>query len=239
MQQETTSNFMAELRIVIPDRLEQKLQSAMPDYLDRKGFVCLLLDQALTQGGNLPAYRVGAGTPEDQKGFLAVQESLPKQAQKPQPPTEVQAIQGDSPEPQKKIQEKRFLFAVPPDLSDYKADLLDYWRNHKSGKKSEAAAKIMIGGCRKIKELYGDAALREQLELAKGYGWENITLKNYERYGLNPKAAAKEPEHRHPAYRDASEVLAEQERIAQQNIEHARRMAAERASTGGVLEELF
>ena len=38
---------MAELRIVIPDRLEQKLQSAMPDYLDRKGFVCLLIDQAL------------------------------------------------------------------------------------------------------------------------------------------------------------------------------------------------
>jgi len=38
---------MPELRIVIPDRLEAKLQSAMPDYLDRKGFVCLLLDQAL------------------------------------------------------------------------------------------------------------------------------------------------------------------------------------------------
>jgi len=38
---------MAELRIVIPDRLEAKLQSAMPDYLDRKGFVCLLLDNAL------------------------------------------------------------------------------------------------------------------------------------------------------------------------------------------------
>ena len=230
---------MAELRIVIPDALEAKLQSAMPDYLDRKGFVCLLLDQALTGVGNLPAYRVGAGTPEDQTGFLAVQKPLPKQAQKLQPPTEAVPCLGDFPEPQKKIQEKRFCFSVPDDLSDYKADLLDYWRNHKSGKKSAAAAKILINGCRKIRDLYGDAALNEQLELAKGYGWENITLKNYERYGLNPKAAAKEPEHRHPAYRDASEVLAEQERIAQQNIEHARRMAAEREMTGGILEELF
>lgn len=44
---------MPELRITIPERLEQKLQSAMPDYLDRKGFVCLLLDQALDSSRTL------------------------------------------------------------------------------------------------------------------------------------------------------------------------------------------
>jgi hypothetical protein len=193
---------MAELRIVIPDRLEAKLQSAMPDYLDRKGFVCLLLDQALTEVGNLPAYRVGAGTPEDQNAVTAVLPLRSSAASSEAQSTDQAAPPslGDSPEP-KKTKEKRFCFSVPLDLSDYKADLLDYWRNHKSGKKSAAAAKILINGCRKIKELYGDAALKEQLELAKGYGWENITLKNYERYGLNPKAAAKEPEPRHPAYR--------------------------------------
>ena len=146
----------------------------MPDYLDRKGFVCLLLDKALDGSDTLGLAKRSDGASPSSSSKSSIEE---------------------------KNKEKRFCFSVPTDLSDFKADLLDYWRNHKSGKKSEAAAKILISGCRKIKELYGDAALKEQLELAKGYGWENITLKNYERYGLNQKAAAKEPEPRHPAYR--------------------------------------
>ena len=38
---------MPELRIIIPDELEQKISAAQPEYLDRKGFVCLVLDSAL------------------------------------------------------------------------------------------------------------------------------------------------------------------------------------------------
>jgi hypothetical protein len=53
---------MPELRIIIPERLERKIADHQPDYLDRKGFVCLILDQALDGGCRLPAYRVGAGT---------------------------------------------------------------------------------------------------------------------------------------------------------------------------------
>ena len=49
------------LRIEIPDELNERIESSRPDYLDRKGFVCLILDQALDSGVTIPAYRVGAG----------------------------------------------------------------------------------------------------------------------------------------------------------------------------------
>ena len=55
---------LPELRIDIPDDLHDKIEAAKPIYLDRKGFVCLILDQALdfeNGGATLPAYRVGAG----------------------------------------------------------------------------------------------------------------------------------------------------------------------------------
>ena len=86
-----------------------------------------------------------------------------------------------------KIKEKRFIFSVPEDLSDFETDLLDYWRNYKSGTKSEVAAKILITGCRGILGKYGAQAVAEQIELAKGYNWSNIRLKNYEKYGLQSK----------------------------------------------------
>jgi len=100
-------------------------------------------------------------------------------------------------------QRKRFVFSVPDDLQLFKPDLLAYWREDKSGKKSEAAAKTLINGCRAILDRYGEKVLRDQIGLARGYGWVNITLANYERFGLNKaqQGAPSQPEPRHPASR--------------------------------------
>ena len=173
---------MAQLNFNIPDELLARLDAQKPNYLDRKSFLCVLLDHHLTERATLVKRR--GDTPErvDPMSEASSSKAVPLK--------------------EKKIKEKRFIFSVPEDLSDFKADLLEYWREHKSGKKSEAAAKILISGCRKIKENYGDKALAEQLELAKGYGWENITLKNYERFGLQVKkgytaAQASEPNREH------------------------------------------
>jgi len=127
---------------------------------------------------------------------------------------------------------------VPPSLSEH-TDLIQAFWKAKAGSKSAAGWKLLMTELGKIQEKYGAKVVADQLELATAQRFKGVSLRNYEQFGIGTKAAAKEPEHRHPAYRDASEVLAEQERIAQQNIEHARRMAAERASTGGVLEGLF
>ena len=44
---------MPILRIEIPDELHQRIDAQKPEYLDRKGFVCLILDQALDGGCRL------------------------------------------------------------------------------------------------------------------------------------------------------------------------------------------
>ena len=55
---------MPELRIQIPDALDAKIEAAMPEYLDRKGFLCLLIDQALDTPVTL-GVQSAAGTPSN------------------------------------------------------------------------------------------------------------------------------------------------------------------------------
>jgi len=60
---------MPQLNFLVPADLLDRIDAAKPDYLDRKGFLCLLLDQSLarglTEGSSLPAYCVGAGTSDN------------------------------------------------------------------------------------------------------------------------------------------------------------------------------
>lgn len=238
---------MAQLNFQIPDDLLDRLDAQKPEYLDRKGFLCLLIDQVLDDP--LPS-RMIVG-----KGGRGVGASEPQASNNQQPQTEEvdrSSLPSSNEEERKELKRrapkqvsdaprKRFIFSVPDDLCDYKADLLAYWREDKGGKKSEAAARTLINGCRAIRDRYGDKVLKDQIEMARGYGWENITLRNYEAHGL-PKGrggAPAQPEYKHPAYRSAAEVLEEQERIAQQNIEHLRMKNAEREASGGVLDGLF
>ncbi len=44
---------MAQLNFSIPDALLAKLDAAKPEYLDRKGFLCLLIDQGLDRACTL------------------------------------------------------------------------------------------------------------------------------------------------------------------------------------------
>ena len=51
-----------QLNFTIPADLLDRIDAAKPNYLDRKGFICLLLSEQLTEGSTVRAYRVGAGT---------------------------------------------------------------------------------------------------------------------------------------------------------------------------------
>lgn len=53
---------MAQLNFQIPDPLLARLDAARPEYLDRKGFLCLLIDQALDIPATL-GVQSAAGTP--------------------------------------------------------------------------------------------------------------------------------------------------------------------------------
>jgi len=216
------------LRIEIPDELHQRIDAQKPEYLDRKGFVCLILDQALDRVGRVPAYRVGAGETPVQ----AVPVVQTSEAQQPQVPT--QAV------PSSKGKNFKKHLSLIPKLEKFEDLILEFFRI-KKGSKSETAWSHLMTGLSSIQEKYGDTVVQEQLMAAINGKWASVTLKNYEQYGLITKKGftPAEPQHKHPAYRDASDVLAESERIAQQNLEHLRRKQEESQATGGVLDGLF
>lgn len=67
---------MPQLNFSIPPDLLDRIDALKPNYLDRKGFLCLLLESALDMGldtaSKLPAYRVGAGTQNIELGHSPV-----------------------------------------------------------------------------------------------------------------------------------------------------------------------
>ena len=221
---------MPILRIEIPDELHQRIDAQKPEYLDRKGFVCLILDQALDRGVRLGKPSLDRSQDERGEGFTS---------------TSSNSITSNSSSIKDisitKNKAAKYIFSVPPELDAVKTELLEFWKDYKDGKKTRAAGAMLITGCQAILDKYGVSVLREQIELACANNWQGITLKGYEQYGLVTKKGftPAEPQHKHPAYRDASDVLAESERIAQQNLEHLRRKQEESQATGGVLDGLF
>ena len=72
---------MPELRIQIPDALDAKIEAAMPEYLDRKGFLCLLIDQALDTPVTL-GVQSAAGTPSSSISLTTLEVSKEKKERK-------------------------------------------------------------------------------------------------------------------------------------------------------------
>jgi len=161
---------MPELRITIPERLEQKLQSAMPDYLDRKSFVCLLIDRALdtpdtlAEGATAPLPRGG--------GAIATEASKPSTSSSKKENTKLLSIR-----------------LIPVSLEAHDDLIRAFWKA-KAGAKTDAGWKLLMTELAKIQDKYGDRVVREQLELAAASRWKGISLRNYEQFGLQASRQA-------------------------------------------------
>lgn len=96
---------------------------------------------------------------------------------------------------------KRYQFVVPDYLDWCQGDLTTYWKEGKTGKKTEHAAKLLFSEVEKIASNYSQSIALEQIALATANSWESITLKNYERFGLAPNVSkqTKEDENLHPS----------------------------------------
>lgn len=187
---------MPQLNFTIPDSLLGRIDAAKPDYLDRKGFLCLLLDQALDASEHSP-YDLGKGGRGVGASSTEVENpQQPKKQPRSKSSNELLSLKNKAP---------NFVFSVPDDLAWCKDKLTEYWRDYKAGRKSKPAAATLVNGLRKIAEKYGQQVALDQLELACAYSWENITLANYERFGLpvrKPGGPAVMPEMKHPASRE-------------------------------------
>ncbi len=219
---------MPQLNFSIPDALLAKLDAAKPEYLDRKGFLCLLIDEALTGGAKLPAYRVGAGTSSS-----TATKAQPTNEATSETPVASKGLEtsvhstnvclgdgvgrehegdprrGESWTPRKKQNHLPSISrtqvssdrAIRPDLQPFTDLIRDFWRI-KGGSKGDRAWALLQTELVKIKEKYGDAVVRQQIELAINGKWKGITEANYTRFlPKGPGGAPAQPETRHPASR--------------------------------------
>ena len=148
---------MAELRIVIPDRLEAKLQSAMPDYLDRKGFVCLLLDKALDGVDTLGlAKRSEQASPSSSsiEETTSIEVTKTKTRAKPKDPFSGRQLPEN---------------AIPDDLLDCQQLLREFWAGKKGGRTDSIFNRV----CRKLRT-WPPEMRREALERAINSGWGDV-----------------------------------------------------------------
>ena len=186
-----------------------QIEAQKPRSLALAAYCALLIEQALdplTGVAKLPAYCVGAGTSSNlQTKAQPVNEAsddslastgLPEFEELSSPQgsflgdgvgreSEGTPRQG----PSLKVGPPPFKFVVPPDLDWCKEPLLTYWKEGKSGKKSKHAAALLFNGVRSIAEKYGERVVLDQLELATAKGFDNLTLKNYEQFGVMHKTA--------------------------------------------------
>jgi hypothetical protein len=162
---------LAQLNFQLPDDLLARIDAARPEYLDRKGFLCLLIDQALDASVTL-GVQSAAGTPSSSKAVKAVTSS-------------------------KNISNKSFSLSFSAELEPSRDLIEEFWRI-KKGSKGETAWKLLTGELLKIRSKHGNTVMREQLTLAINGKWQGITLKNYENFSA-PKGHAPRQQEQGPA----------------------------------------
>ena len=92
---------------------------------------------------------------------------------------------------------------VPEELITFEPLIRAYWKV-KPNKKTKNSWDVMNRELIKIRELYGDEVVEQQLKLARDQEFLGITLDKYEKYGRKPShrpGQAQEPEFKHPAHK--------------------------------------
>lgn len=178
---------MPRLELRLPPELHDDILRQKPKSLSLPAFCAYLLEQqllGLDSASSLPAYRVGAGTPQS-NGFLAVTASdaeLGRSASDALAQEAVEAVQPDidqALEPQKKggAGGKRSPYSVkaidpelvPDDLLDCQQLLPEFWAA-KKGTRSEG---VWNRVCNKLRQ-WTPEQRREALERAIASGWGDV-----------------------------------------------------------------
>jgi len=218
------------LRIDIPDSLNDRIDAQKPEYLDRKGFVCLVLDQALDRGLKLPTCRAGAGgkgaVTSAQPSFATTgSEGLTQMAVQPEQVSipsslsecgEVVEERGSGGEPKEKGHSD--LKPIPDNLQQHETLIREFWRC-KKGSRNSRAWRLLLTELDKIQTTFDDSRVKEQLNLAINGLWKGITMTNMQRFEPAKKPWQQEPEMKHPAHRDFTAERLAAERAQRQEEE--------------------
>ena len=200
---------MDTMSIKLDADVYNSMEAKKPRYLSTSGFIALVLeihDKGEVAGLTLPPLQSPQHThPLREERIEREKEGLNE--------SEANVQKGRKGE-RKETKTKRFNFLVPDALDWCKGDLTTYWKEGKTGKKTEHAAKLLFSEVEKIASNYSQSIALEQIALATANSWESITLKNYERFGLAPNVSkqTKEPDPQHGPYKvfKASDIYGDQ-----------------------------
>jgi hypothetical protein len=155
-----------QLNFHVPDDLLQRLDAQKPKYLDRKGFLCLLIDQALDRtslpGGMLPESMGGKGGSNLLNSSPSKEELEPSKCLK--------HLEGKN-KKGKQVFSNRAISPdlVPDDLLDCQQLLPEFW-SVKKGVRSESVWNRICGRLRG----WTPEQRREALERAITSGWADV-----------------------------------------------------------------
>ena len=168
---------MSVTRPIIEQSLIDKIQSIKPSYITTRGFIHLLLEEAINfrvnkkvnLTNNIDYIYTDNKDLEDKK--LEIKEQKEKINKK---------------EKQEKI--------IPDDLKHIEQLILEFWKT-KKGSKSIESWKRQNTEYRKFIQKYGDDVLKDQLDAGILAGtWKGCTIKNYEEQQQRINRFNKEPE---------------------------------------------
>lgn len=189
---------MPQLNFTIPADLLDRIDAAKPNYLDRKGFLCLLLDQALDNAGTLGAPSAAGAPSSSISSFCSIEEDKTNKtntrARELLTPRDLETNPRAKRDPysRKQLPED----AVPAELADLDELLREFW-SVKKGTRSERAWKRL---CNKL-STFAPKDRVPALQAACNAGWADI----YEPVPPRPRAGqfgGIEAEVRHPASRE-------------------------------------
>ena len=168
---------MSITRPIIEQTLIDKIQSIKPKYITTRGFIHLLLEEAINSRVNNNANL----TNNIDYIYTDNKELEDKKLERKEQKEKI-----NKKEKQEKI--------VPDDLKHLEIPILDFWKV-KKGSKSIQAWKLQITEYRKFIEKYGVDVLKDQLDAGTLAGtWKGLKLSHYEEQLKRINRFEKEPE---------------------------------------------
>jgi hypothetical protein len=195
------------VNLFLDDDFAETIKAKKPRSLSLSAFCALLIEQGLTGGAKLPAYCVGAGTssnssteaqPPNEAFSSPLQASGSVLTSIPPDGSLGDGIGREYEGTPRKPPCKRI---VSDNLQPFSQLIEDFWRI-KGGSKGDRAWSLLQTELTKLQKQYGDAVVRQQIELAINGKWKGITEANYTRFlPKGPGGVPAQPETRHPASR--------------------------------------
>ena len=168
---------MSITRPIIEQSLIDKIQSIKPSYITTRGFIHVLLEEAI----NLRVNKNAKLTNNIDYIYTDNKDLEDKKLERKEQKEKI-----NKKEKQEKI--------VPNDLKDIESLILEFWKS-KKGSKSIEAWKRQNTEYRKFIDKYGVETLKDQLDAGILAGtWKGCTIKNYEEQQQRINRFNKEPE---------------------------------------------